>query len=272
MKFVKLQIGALFWICVIGAARADESALLHQVCMPGAMVSGTDVSDHQTSTQWGTIKHAGIGFAFVKATEGINFKNVDFDRDWPQAKSAGILRGGYHYFHPGDDPIQQASFYLSTVGRIEAGDLPPMLDWEVTDGIRSDLIVERAKIWLERVERATGKTPIIYTDPAYWRKLLSPSGFEKYPLFIADYVNKCPDVPAPWSTWTFWQKGVGSLTGISGFADLDSFDGNLTALQAFANPSYTLGGSSPTSVKSLFDPRHFPQPEGDFAGSEAFSQ
>jgi hypothetical protein len=43
----------------------------------------------------------------------------------------------------------------------------------------------------------------------------------------------CPDVPAPWSTWTFWQNSsTGTVSGVSGASsiDLDYFNGTLAQL------------------------------------------
>ena len=198
----------------------------------GATIAGLDVSDHQPQIAWNQVESVGRRFAFVKATEGETFKNPRFDIDWPASNAAGVYRGAYHLFLPADDPVQQADFFLSTVGNQEDGDLPPMLDWEVTQNISPDVIVQRALVWLDRVEAATGKVPIIYTFPAYWHGLGSPPEFARYPLFIADYAGNCPDVPSPWKSWTFWQQSIGTSPGVSGAVDLDVFNGLLRDLMA----------------------------------------
>ena len=215
-------------------ARASSAANL-RVCQGTSSVGGVDVSDYDPSTQWTTVQHSGRGFAFIKATEGTTYTNPLYASDWSSSKSAGLLRGAYHFFHPGDDPTVQAQFFLRTMGALGANDLPPLLDWEVTDSMSSATQIENALIWLQAVEAATGKIPVIYVAPAFWNALGNPTEFARYPLFIANYDTSCPDVPPPWSTWTFWQTGTGTASGLSSSeADLDVFNGTLTQLTSFA--------------------------------------
>jgi lysozyme len=148
--------------------------------------------------------------------------------------AAGVLRGAYHFFHASDNPTQQAQFYLKTIGTLADNDLPPMLDWEINDGQSAATNIANAKIWLQLVQAATGKVPVIYTGPSFWNSLGNPQGFEQYPLFIAHYDVSCPDVPPPWSNWTFWQTGLGPQAGVSNDADLDVFNGSPAELLNFA--------------------------------------
>jgi hypothetical protein len=55
-------------------------------------------------------------------------------------------------------------------------------------------------------------------------------------LWIAQYTSLCPDIPAPWSRWTFWQNsGTGTAPGVGGTVDTDYFNGSVADLLAFAN-------------------------------------
>ena len=174
--------------------------------------------------------NGGYQFAFIKATEGTTFKNSLFDSDWAAALNAGVIRGAYHFFHPGDDPVAQAQFFLATIGSLQRNDLPPVLDWEVTDGMSASVQIQNAQIWLQQVESATGKTPIIYVDPSFWNQLGNPPEFVRYPLYIANYGVTCPSIPPPWNTWAFWQTGIGPVPGLQSVqADLDVFNGILSA-------------------------------------------
>ncbi len=198
------------------------------VCPHNGTTNGVDVSDYDPSTQWGSVRNAGYSFAFIKATEGVTFKNSLFNSDWAQTQKAGMVHGAYHFFHPADDPQAQAKFFLATMGPLQPSDLPPVLDWEVSDGISASAQIANAQIWLNEVEAATGKTPIIYVDPSFWNQLGNPEQFVRYPLYIANYGVNCPDIPPPWSKWAFWQSGVGPVPGIqSAQADRDVFNGFL---------------------------------------------
>ena len=101
-------------------------------------VLGLDVSHYQGTVDWASVLRQGYRFAFIKATEGTTWTDPEFSANWAGAKGAGLLRGAYHYYEPGDDPGQQADFFLNTVwphgGQplLAPGDLPPVLDIETT--------------------------------------------------------------------------------------------------------------------------------------------
>ena len=46
-----------------------------------------------------------------------------------------MIRGAYHLFLPNVDPAAQANLFLTKVGPLGAGDLPPTLDVEVSGGL-----------------------------------------------------------------------------------------------------------------------------------------
>jgi lysozyme len=214
-------------------------------CESAELPRGIDVSDSQRNTVWPEIQTSGIRFAFVKATEGRGFVNRNFASAWNKLPGTAIRRGAYHYYKPTDDPAEQAALFLQVVGDLTTGDLPPLLDLEESGEVDAATLLSRVAIWLERVEQATGKTPILYTFPYFWEKLGNPKGFGRYPLFIAETTrNPCPRVPASWKNWTFWQQGSGRVNGVIGASvDRDLFNGSSEELTAFAE-----SGSMPMAV------------------------
>lgn len=198
-------------------------------------ILGLDVSAWNPGTDWSTARSAGARFAYIKATEGTSYVSGEFKNDWPKTREAGVLRGAYHFFRPKADPTLQAQLFMKIAGVPDSDDLPPMFDWEVTDGVSPATQAARALTWLELVERASGKTPIIYTGPSFWSGLGNPSAFARFPLFIAHYGVACPRIPATWGRWTFWQRGVEPFPGAgSSKVDVDLFNGNVSDLLAFA--------------------------------------
>jgi lysozyme len=197
-------------------------------------VAGIDVSDHQGSVDWNAVKQAGKSFAFIKATDGITWTDPDFATNWSGAKAAGLLRGAYHFYETNDDPTAQAENFLNAV-QLEAGDLPPVVDIEkLHSGGSVSQVVKDLQTWLDVVEKATGRMPIIYTDRSFWSSL-GTSAFGLYPLWIAEYGVQSPSLPAGWANWTFWQfSESGTVTGVSGSVDLDVFNGSLAELEALA--------------------------------------
>jgi uncharacterized protein (TIGR03382 family) len=215
---------------------AAEQAIT--ACAGPNTVQGIDVSAYQPNTNWGQVAGAGKKFAIIKATEGTGYVNSYFARDWAGAKAAGLIRGAYHFFHPGTDPTAQADHFVNTVGALGVGDLPMMLDLEATDGLGPAAVAASTRTFLNRVQARSGRVPIIYTGYYFWTGSVgNPGGYGGYPLIMAAYVSGCPLIPNEWSKFTMWQySSSGVVAGVSGHVDLDEFNGTLADLQALASP------------------------------------
>src|SRR5688572_6854506 len=59
-------------------------------------VRGIDVSHHQGAIDWHSVKASGRSFAFIKASEGADFRDTRFSENWQRAREAGIFTGAYH--------------------------------------------------------------------------------------------------------------------------------------------------------------------------------
>lgn len=208
-----------------------------------ASVQGVDVSHHQGIIDWSTVAGAGTLFAFAKATEGDSFVDSQFVANWAGMKSAGIMRGAYHFFHPAKPAKAQADKFLEVVNALEPGDLPPALDIEETPGHNewNDLLkddrVNVAVDWLNQIGQALGVRPFLYTRRGFVKKYLGdPGPLASFPLWIAHYTNSSqPTVPAGWDQWTLWQYSEsGTVEGIAGSVDLDDFNGSFGDLQGLA--------------------------------------
>ena len=197
---------------------------------------GIDVYEGDGSVDWTAVRNSGKTFAFVRATEGLTITDQAFDHHWPVMKMDGIIRGAYHFFHPHTSPpVEQAQHFLNTV-KLEPGDLPPVLDVEVSDDVDDiDFIISGIRQWLNEVEsgikQRTGKNikPIIYTFPNFWIDTLgNPSDFAEYPLWVAHFGVDTPYVPSSWGTgnWLIhqYQGDVDNVAGVSGSSDLDKFN------------------------------------------------
>src|SRR5262249_61166156 len=107
---------------------------------------------------------------------------ADVEKVWDNDKRR-VYRGGYHFLSAKGDAKAQAQHFLSKLGSVLPTDLPPSVDveWDAPPG-STDLdaadrwrslspteIVVKLQSWLEVVEKATGKTPVIYTQPGWWQ-------------------------------------------------------------------------------------------------------
>ena len=209
---------------------------IHSVCPAGQTTYGIDVSYYQGNIDWAAVAGAGVEFAIIRVSDGIGFHDPKFAQNWAGAKANGIIRGTYQFFRSDDDPIAQADLLIETMGALDPGDLPPVVDVESTDGVDNATRAARLQVWLDRVEAAVGAAPIIYTGGYFWQDNVGRD-FSRYPLWHAGYTGgTCPSTVAnQWSDWAFWQFGsTGRVAGISGNVDENRFNGSLQQLRDFA--------------------------------------
>lgn len=199
------------------------------------LTNGIDASSFQGEIDWSAVLADGIAFAFIKATQGLQSPDEWFFINWDRMKKAGIIRGAYHYFEIHEDPQKQAETFF-TAFKLEDTDLPPVIDFEPDEIVRP----ENLQIFLDFMEKETGRVPIIYTRASVWRKFMADTqDFSHYPVWFADYGGalSAPRIPADnWGGqgWTFWQHSDrGRVAGISGPVDLNWFNGNESDLQSF---------------------------------------
>lgn len=195
------------------------------------LVNGIDISHWQGTFDFAKASAEGNKFCFVKATDGSQYIDGQFRRNWSAGREHGLLVGAYHFFRPDEDAERQANHFLETVGPLPIGTLPCVLDWEVTGHVRNSQQVAGAQTWLRLVHEKTGVMPIIYTGPAFLKALGDMKAFAAYPLWIAHYGVKRPLVSRPWVRYTFWQYS--SKGGI----DRNLFNGTLQELRALAGIS-----------------------------------
>jgi lysozyme len=186
-------------------------------------VHGIDVSNHQKDIDWEKVsRNESVGFAYIKATEGDDYRDAYFEANWNGATSAGIPKGAYHYFTVASSGARQAANFIATVP-IEAGSLPPVVDVEV-GGTDPTAFRRELQDFLDAVETAYHQKPVIYTDYTMYEKYIGGT-FDEYDLWIRAIV--VPPSLARDREWTFWQFcNRGRVDGIDGYVDLDVFVGS----------------------------------------------
>ena len=227
------------------AIETDEVEQLARVCAAGPTTKGIDVSYYQGTIDWAKVKNSGVEFAFVRVSDGLANIDSKFTQNWSGSRAAGVIRGAYQFFRPNLDAAAQANLFVQKVGKLAADDLPPVIDVEATGSQSAAVIAAKVRIWIDIVEAATGKKPIIYTGYYFWRDSVGDAKFPGYPLWIAAYVNHCPDLPSGWDTWSFWQtSSTGQIAGIAGAVNTNSFNGDRATLLAMTGVAATCGDNT----------------------------
>jgi lysozyme len=266
--------------------RAADGAVRGEVpssAQSSSWLEGVDVSNWQRTIDWSKVAAAGKRFAFIKATEGVNYDDPYYTPNREGAQAAGIAVAAYHFARPDLHPTLQGAKneadHFVDGAAIGVGDILPVLDLERGDNLSPTKLIDWAATWLQEVKRRTGVKPIIYSGPARWTSNMNNTtqfANQGYRLWLAHWCtppgtsgNPCPWVPAKnWGGhgWTFWQyTDCGHVPGIAGCTDLDHFNGtNLLRVKVPLLRASTNGvgsvTSSPqgidcgTSCSSRFDP------------------
>lgn len=213
--------------------RPCHTERVYGVCMPsGYEVHGIDISHYQGKIDWEKLKvnqsqfHP-IRFVFMKATEGGDLPDDTFTQNFESARKYGFIRGAYHFYNPSTPALKQAEFFINTV-KLDSGDLPPVLDIEITGRRESEDLRKDLKIWLDRIEAHYKVKPILYTSYKFKTRHLDDSVFNSYPYWIAHYYVDSVEYRGQWK---FWQHtDAGRIHGIPEDVDLNIFNGSMEEL------------------------------------------
>jgi GH25 family lysozyme M1 (1,4-beta-N-acetylmuramidase) len=225
--------------------------------LAAATLRGLDVSGFQGDVNWSSVASAGASFAYVKATEGINYTNGHFAQQYNGSAGVGLIRGAYHFARPNaSSGSSQADYFVNHGGgwSRDGKTLPGALDIEYQPsgdtcyGLSRSSMVSWIRSFVTEYHSRTGRYPMIYSTTDWWTTCTGNySGFAgNDPLWIANYTGKATPLPAGWSGYTIWQHAAaGTFPG-----DQDVFNGTLADLRTFALGDYTPppppGGGWPT--------------------------
>lgn len=185
---------------------------------------GIDVSEWQGKINWEEVARSGIEVAYVRASEGNNYVDPYAIENYNGAKENGIKVGFYHYLTARNttEALDEAEFFVSTVKGLNV-DCRLAMDFEYFEGLSAEEINEISKVFLEEVERLSGKEVIIYSDAYNAAYTFSSELAEEYPIWVADYGVTEPG-NGRWATWDGFQySDEGRIQGISGNVDRDYF-------------------------------------------------
>jgi lysozyme len=202
-----------------------------------AQPPGIDISRWQGEIDWEQLKQSKVAFACIRASIGDFFTDDKFAKNWQGAKETEIFRCAYHVLRPDITAVAQISHFESVVG--EAGDLPHVLDVELTGNQPDSVIQDRTFESLQEMEARFGRKPLVYTADWFWTPHIGDQPWvEDYDLWVAHYYwpqVQTPKIPAGWMVWKIWQhSNRGRISGVPGNVDLNWFGGTMEDLIAYA--------------------------------------
>lgn len=196
-------------------------------------VRGIDVSAHNGEIDMRKVKDSGMDFVFIKATEGGDFKDAFFTRNYRNAAEAGLKKGIYHFFRFDRDGVEQANNLL----RALAGRRPELglvIDVEKTgnpDSIPPEIVIHRLTEMVDYLN-LLGHRVMFYTNRDGYYDYLAET-FPGHPLWICSFSENPIN-----AEWTFWQHNHrGEVDGVKGDVDMNAFCGSREEWESFLKGS-----------------------------------
>jgi GH25 family lysozyme M1 (1,4-beta-N-acetylmuramidase) len=198
---------------------------------------GIDISHYNGDEATEIDQADSLTFIICKATQGINRVDPKFKKNWNTIKTKKMILGAYHFYLTDKDPLLQADHYLNTLRKLGETDMVPIVDIEQqslpnkkphkVSEIQKDFL-----LFLNHVKCISGRTPMIYTGPAFADQYLRDTVFSKHALWIAEYTTGTkPNIPVAWKKkgQKIWQKSKNYMID-SQVTDYDIFYGKKSDL------------------------------------------
>lgn len=185
---------------------------------------GIDVSEWQGKIDWNQVKNAGIEMVYIRSSSGCAYRDPQFYANYTGAKENGIKVGFYHYVtaRNADQARRQAEFFVNVIGGTSP-DCRLAMDFESFGSLTAAQVNEISKVFLDTVQKKSGRQVCIYSDTSNARSVFAES-LTQYPLWVADYYVKNPEPNGKWDVWAGFQyTDIGRVDGIDGNVDRDVF-------------------------------------------------
>lgn len=186
--------------------------------------NGIDISAWQNIIDFNEVKSDGIKIVYIKSSEGTDYIDPYFERNYQKAKERDLYIGVYHYVRARnvEEAIQEADFFYSVIKEKEL-DCKLAMDFESFGSLSKQQINNIALNFLERLKKITNMEVLVYSN-TYTATNIFSKEIAKYPLWIAQYGVSKPSSNGNWDSWVGFQyTSTGNVKGIAGNVDRDKF-------------------------------------------------
>lgn len=203
-------------------------------------IQGIDVSSHQGQIGWKRLQSQGVDFVYIKATEGGDFVDRQFENNWNSAGQVGLKRGAYHFFTLCRSGADQAKNFIAQVP-YDPSSLPPVVDLEFLGNCSTRPTISEVNKELSDyigvAERHYGKRVYLYLTQEFDEKY-EISKRHNRPLWLRSLIFEPRFGARPWTIWQV--SNFRKIDGIVGRVDWNamreipaSFSGGIQAEKTF---------------------------------------
>ena len=190
-----------------------------------------DISGFQEEIDFNKVKEVGIDYVYIRIgsrgyTKGALYEDGWFDKNYEQAKAAGLKVGTYFFSQSItiNEAIEEAFFVEQHLNGREL-DLEVVYDFEYigAEGARADKLSNELKsdmalAFCQKIEEF-GYKPMIYANYDQLTNYYNLERVMNYPIWYAEYDVKVPTWDKEYVMWQFTPSG--EVPGITGDVDLN---------------------------------------------------
>lgn len=173
-----------------GGGRAGDTA--SSTGGQGMTIFGVDVSEHQDGMSLAQAKREGIGFAFIRTTDG-TYRDRCYRSHLEDAESSGMVTAAYHFCRRPDEGTSVAAQVDASVAVMGDAVRPVWLDVETPGGFSGALVAEFKAEFERRGVRVAG----VYSYVPYWEGQMGaePDSHPFGPFWVAGYPSAAGGTP-----------------------------------------------------------------------------
>ena len=191
--------------------------------IPGAVMKGIDVSEHNGEIDWEKVKNDGIDFAIIRCGYGQDMESQDDDyweANVEACEALGIPYGVYLYSYA--DTLEKAQSEAQHVLRLLKGhdpaypvyyDLEDNITLELSDSMKTQIATTFCNIITDN-----GYETGVYSSLYWWNDYLTDPVFNNWSRWVAQWNPTC-DYQGEYDLWQC--SSTGQVDGINGNVDLN---------------------------------------------------
>lgn len=210
-KITFLIIVILFTLCT----KAQYTIQCEDTCNH---VHGLDMSHYQGNVFWEAVGDNGrMYYVYLKASEGGSKIDKRYEENIYMARKNGLKVGSYHFYRPRQPQEEQLRNFRAQC-RPQDQDLIPMIDVEVSAGLKASALCDSLHKFLDLVEKEYRQKPLVYTYTNFYNKYLAGE-LDGYKLMVAQYNGEEPVLKDERDIFAWQYTGKGHINGVNGYVD-----------------------------------------------------
>lgn len=190
-------------------------------------IRGIDVSHHQAVINWDSVAGDNVRWAYIKASEGGDFRDSLFQQNWVDAKRSGVVRGAYHFLTFCKPGREQALNFIDAVGGFDSTELIPAIDVEYGGNCKDRLTQEEMETLIEEFTeellKVSKNPPVIYLTKDIYHDYFKGREFSNRLWARAIVTSPTRSYDGRWDVWQYLHRG--KVAGIRGPVDLNVLRG-----------------------------------------------